>query len=186
MKDIDIVNLYWQRNQKAISETSSKYGRYCKSIAKNILYNNQDVEECVNDTYLNAWNSMPPHRPKVLSAFIGKITRHLSFDKLRYKNAEKRGGGEIYLVLDELAECVSGSENVAEEVERKELIGEINEFLNTLPQEKCNIFLCRYWYAYPVSAIAKQFGMTENNVSVTLNRIRKNLKEYLTERDYEL
>lgn len=185
MEDREIVNLYWQRNQNAINETASKYGNYCKTIANNILHNHEDSEECVNDTYLNAWNSIPPHRPNALSAFLGKITRHLSFDKLRYKNADKRGG-EIHLVLDELAECVSGTENVENEIERKELINVINDFLNTLSQEKSNIFLCRYWYAYPVSKIAKQFGLTENNVSVTLNRTRKKLKEYLTERGYEL
>ena len=177
MEDREIVNLYWQRNQNAINETASKYGNYCKTIANNILHNLEDSEECVNDTYLNAWNSIPPHRPNVLSAFLGQITRHLSFDKLRYKNADKRGGGEIHLVLDELAECVSGTENVESEIERKELINVINDFLNTLSQEKSNIFLCRYWYAYPVSKIAKQFGLTENNVSVTLNRTRKKLKE---------
>ncbi len=186
MEDKDIVALYWQRNQKAISETQTKYGNYCHSIAMNILFNNEYVEECVNDTYLNAWNSMPPHRPNVLSVFLGKITRHLSFDKLRFKNADKRGGGEIHLVLDELAEIVSGNESTDDELYRKELIKEINEFLNTLSKEKCNIFICRYWYAYPVSQIAKQFGMTENNVSVTLNRIRNNLKAFLTERGYDL
>lgn len=186
MEDKDIVNLYWERNQKAISETQTKYGNYCHSIAMNILLNNEDVEECVNDTYLNAWNSMPPHRPKILSVFLGKITRHLSFDKLRYKNADKRGSGEIPLILDELAEIVSGNESADDELYRKELIKEINEFLNTLSKEKCNIFICRYWYAYPVSQIARQFGVTENNVSVTLNRIRNNLKQFLTERGYDL
>ena len=186
MEDRDIVNLFWQRSEDAIRETASKYGGYCKSIAKNILGSNEDAEECVNDTYLNAWNSMPPHRPKILSTYLGKITRHLSFDKFRHKNANKRGGGEIAIVLDELAECVSGTESVENEVSRKLLVEEINSFLNTLPQEKCNIFLCRYWYAIPVSEIAKRFGMTENNVSVTLNRMRKNLKTYLTERGYDL
>ena len=186
MEDKDIVDLYWQRNENAIKETSSKYGNYCKSIANNILQNNEDSEECVNDTYLRAWNSIPPHRPAFLSVFLGKITRHLSFDKLRYKNADKRGGGEIYIVLDELAECVSGNESADEELERKELIKVINDFLETMSKEKCNIFLCRYWYAYPVSKIAKQFGMTENQVSVVLNRTRRKLKEYLTERGYNL
>ena len=186
MEDKDIVNLYWERNQKAISETQTKYGNCCHSIAMNILLNNEDVEECVNDTYLNAWNSMPPHHPKILSVFLGKITRHLSFDKLRYKNADKRGSGEIPLILDELAEIVSGNESADDELYRKELIKEINDFLNTLSKEKCNIFICRYWYAYPVSQIARQFGVTENNVSVTLNRIRNNLKQFLTERGYDL
>jgi RNA polymerase sigma-70 factor (ECF subfamily) len=186
MEDKDIVAMYWQRNQKAINETRAKYGNYCHSIAMNILLNNEDVEECVNDTYLNAWNSMPPHRPNILSVFIGKITRHLSFDKLRYKTADKRGGGEIHLVLDELAEIVSGNESADDVLYRKELIKEINEFLNTLSKKNFNIFVCRYWYACPVSHIAKQFRMTENNVSVTLNRIRSSLKAFLTERGYDL
>lgn len=186
MEDRDIVSLFWQRDEDAIRETAFKYGGYCTSIAKNILGSNEDVEECVNDTYFNAWNSMPPHRPNILSTYLGKITRHLSFDKFRHKKADKRGGGEISIVLDELAECVSGTECVENEVFRKLLIEEINSFLNTLPKEKCNIFLCRYWYAIPVSEIAKRFRMTENNVSVTLNRVRGKLKIYLTERGYDL
>ena len=186
MEDRDSVDLYWQRNQDAIHETASKYGNYCESIAKNILANSEDAQECVNDTYLSAWNSIPPHRPNFLSTYLGKITRHLSFDRFRHKNAGKRGGGEIALVLDELAECVSGTDSVEDAFARKQLITEINAFLNTLPQEKCSIFLCRYWYAVPVSEIAKRFGMTENNVSVTLNRTRNKLKIYLTEKGYDL
>lgn len=186
MNDQDIVNLYWQRNQKAISATASKYGAYCKSIAKNILSNKEDVEECVNDTYLHAWNTMPPHRPNCLSVFLGKITRNLSFDRFRYQRAKKRGSGELTLVLDELAECVSGHDSVEQEIEKQELIRTLNAFLNTLSEEKCNIFLCRYWYVMPISEIAKRFKTSENNISVTLNRIRQNLKKYLTERGYEL
>ena len=186
MEDRDIVDLYFQRNKTAINETALKYGGYCKAIAKNILANNEDAEECVNDTYLNAWNSIPPHKPKILSVYLGKITRHLSFDKIRYNNAVKRGGGEINLVLDELAECVSGNESVENELNKQQLIQEINSFLNTLPRENRSIFLCRYWYVMPVSDIAKRFGMTENNVSVALNRIRNKLKVYLEERGYDL
>lgn len=186
MEDREIVELYWERDQNAIKETASKYGGYCRSIARNILGNKEDAEECVNDTYLNAWNAMPPHRPNILSTFLGKITRRLSFDRFRRNHADKRGGGEIAIVLDELAECVSGADNVEQAFARKELIGEINAFLGTLPQEKCSIFLCRYWYAIPVSQIAKRFGMKENNVSVSLNRMRTQLKIYLTERGYDL
>lgn len=147
MEDREIVNLYWERNSNAIKETASKYGGYCKAIAKNILGNNEDAEECVNDTYLNTWNSIPPNRPNVLSTYLGKITRNLSFDRFRQRHADKRGGGEIELVLDELGECVSGADSVEQEVEKKELIRAINSFLDTLSQEKCNIFLCRYWCA---------------------------------------
>ena len=186
MEDREIINLYWERNSNAIKETASKYGGYCKSIAKNILGNNEDAEECVNDTYLNTWNSIPPNRPNILSTYLGKITRNLSFDRFRHRHADKRGGGEIELVLDELGECVSGADSVEQEVEKKELVRAINSFLDTLSQEKCNIFLCRYWYALPVSEIATRFGMSEGNVSVTLNRIRSKLKNYLKERGYDL
>ena len=120
MEDKEIVELYWQRNQKAINETASKYGSYCIYIAKNILNNYEEAEECVNDTYLNAWNSIPPNRPNVLSTFLGKIIRHLSIDKLRRAKADKRGRGEFALVLDELAECVSGRESVSDEFEKKQ------------------------------------------------------------------
>lgn len=186
MEDREIVNLYWNRNEDAISETDSKYGGYCKSIAKNILENFEDVEECVNDTYLKAWNSMPPKRPNRLSTYLGKITRNISFDRYRHGKARKRGGGEIALVLDELAECVSGIDSVEQEVSRNQLIEDINGFLNLLPKEKCNIFLCRYWYAMPVTEIAKRFKTTEGNVSVVLNRIRNKLKRYLAERGHDL
>ena len=186
MEDREIVNLYWERNSNAINETASKYGSYCKLIAQNILGNNEDAEECVNDTYLNTWNSIPPHRPNILSTYLGKITRNLSFDRFRYKQADKRGGSHIELVLEELGECVSSADSVEQEIEKKELVKAINSFLDTLSQEKCNIFLCRYWYALPVSEIAKGFGMTENNVSVTLTRIRIKLKNYLKERGYDL
>lgn len=120
MEDREIVNLYWERNSNAIKETASKYGGYCKAIAKNILGNNEDAEECANDTYLNTWNSIPPNRPNVLSTYLGKITRNLSFDRFRHRHADKRGGGEIELVLDELGECVSGADSVEQEVEKKE------------------------------------------------------------------
>ncbi len=186
MEDKEIVNLYWEKNTNAIKETASKYGRYCKMIAKNILGNNEDAEECFNDTYLNTWNSIPPNRPNVLSAYLGKITRNLSFDRFRHRHADKRGGGEIELVLKELGECVSGTGSVEQEFEKKELVRAINSFLDTLSQEKCNIFLCRYWYALSVSEIAKRFGMSEGNVSVTLTRSRGKLKTYLKGRGYDI
>lgn len=185
MNDSEIVQLYWERNQTAISATSEKYGHYCNSIARNILGNNEDAEECVNDTYLNAWNSMPPHRPDFLSTFIGKITRNLSFNRYKRQRAEKRGGGEFPLVLDELG-SISGFHDVEQEIDRQELVEAINVFLNQLPIIKRNIFICRYWYADSISDIAKRFEMTDNNVSVTLTRTRNKLKAYLSERGFEL
>lgn len=185
MNDSDIIQLYWDRDDRAISETSEKYGRYCKTIAKNILENEQDAEECVNDTYLSAWNAMPTHWPEQLAAFLGKLTRNLSFNKYKYNRAEKRGGGEIMLVLDELADCVSGVDNVEQEIGRRELAEAVSSFVEGLPERKRKIFVCRYWYADPISEIARVHGMGPGNVSKTLERVRKQLKIYLTERGFE-
>ena len=184
MNDKDIIQLYFNRDQSALSATAKKYGKYCTSIAKNILGSNEDAEECVNDTYLSAWNSIPPTRPTILSAFLGKITRNLAFNKYKHNHVMKRGSGEIAVVLDELAECVSGLEDVEQEIDRRELIAEINSFLDTLSPKKRNIFICRYWYSDSIPSIAKRYEMTESNVSVTLNRLRSKLKEYLSERGY--
>lgn len=186
MEDRDIVNLYLDRNFAAINETAAKYGNYCGSIARSILGNEEDAEECVNDTYLNAWNSIPPHRPDSLSTYLGKITRNLSFDRFRKQTADKRGGGETALVLEELSECVSGKDSVEQAFDRQELAQVINDFLDTLPKKKYRIFLCRYWYAYSIPEIAEKFKITEGNVSVTLNRIRAKLKKFLEERSYEI
>lgn len=186
MEDNSIIQLYWDRNDRAIRATADKYGRYCKTIAKNILSNEEDAEECVNDTYLNAWNTMPPHWPKQLSTFLGKITRNLSFNKYKHDRAEKRGGGEIALVLDELIDCVSDTDSVEQIVDRRELIGAINTFVRGLSAEKRSIFVRRYWYADPVSKIAEDHGMGAGSVSKVLERTRKQLKAYLTERGFEL
>lgn len=186
MDDKDIIDLYFERNELAIEATANKYGAYCTSIAKNILGNDEDAGECVNDTYLNTWEAIPPTRPSFFSAFLAKITRNLAFNIYRRNHAEKRGGGEVSLVLDELSECVSGKDNVEMEVEKKELIETINSFLKTLEPGKRNIFVCRYWYSDSVKEIAKRFKMTESNVSVTLNRLRTKLKKYLLERGFEV
>ena len=186
MEDREIVNLYWERNSNAIKETASKYGGYCKAIAKNILGNNEDAEECVNDTYLNAWNSMPTHWPKQLETFLGKITRNLSFNKYKHDHAEKRGSGEITLVLDELTDCVSDTDNVEQVLDHQELIKAISSFVRSLSENKRNLFVRRYWYADSVSAIANDTGMLQGTVSKTLERTRKQLKAYLTERGFEI
>lgn len=186
MNDKDIIQLYLNRDQRALSATAKKYGKYCTSIVKNILGNNEDAEECVNDTYLSTWDSIPPTIPTILSAFLGKNTRNLAFNKYKHNHVMKRGNGEIAVVLDELAECVSGVDDVEQEIDRRELVATINSFLETLPPKKRNIFICRYWYSDSVSSIARRYEMTESNVSVTLNRLRSKLKEYLLERGYVL
>ena len=186
MDDNDIIRLYWDRDHQAIHATSEKYGHYCKSIARNILNNEEDAEECVNDAYLSAWNSMPPHRPEHLAAFLGKITRNLSLNKYRRDRAEKRGGGEAALILNELADCVSGTDSVEQLMERRELIKAVNTFVRGLSSEKRIMFTRRYWYADSVSDIAKDRRMLPGTVSKTLERTRKQLKAYLTERGFDL
>lgn len=186
MDDSKIVQLYWDRDEQAIPATSDKYGTYCISIAQNILGNQEDAEECVNDTYMSAWNSMPPHRPKILSVFLGKITRNLSLNRYKQNTAGKRGGREVPVVLDEIAELVSDTGSVEQEVDRKELVKAIDAFLDRLPTDKRSIFICRYWYFDSVSKIAARFGMTENHVSVTLNRLRVKLHNDLLERGFDL
>lgn len=186
MDDAKIVQLYWDRNEQAIPATANKYGNYCTSIAKNILGNHEDAEECVNDTYMNAWNSMPPDRPNILSTFLGKIVRNLSLNRYKHNTADKRGGGQATVVLDEISNLVSGKDDVEQEINRKELVRAIDSFLDRLPTDKRNIFVCRYWYFDSISDIANRFGMTENNVSVTLNRLRLKLHNYLLERGFEL
>lgn len=185
MDDNAIIRLYWDRNEQAIRATSEKYGRYCKTIAKNILYSEEDAEECVNDTYLGAWNAMPSHWPEQLSTFLGKITRNLAFNRYRHDRAKKRGGGEITLVLDELADCVS-DEDLEQSIDHQELIKAVGLFLRGLPAGKRNMFVRRYWYADPVSEIAKKYGILQGTVSKTLERTRKQLKLFLTERGFEL
>ena len=186
MDDVKIVQLYWDRNEQAIPVTANKYGNYCTSIAINILGNREDAEECVNDTYMNAWNSMPLHRPNILSTFLGKIVRNLSIKRYKHNTADKRGGGQATVVLDEIAEFVSDTDSVEKEIDHRELVKAIDSFLDRLPTDKRSIFVCRYWYFDSVSDIANRFGMTENNVSVTLNRLRLKLHNYLLERGFEL
>lgn len=186
LEDNKIVQLYWERNQDAIPATAEKYGAYCASIARNILGNYEDAEECVNDTYMSAWNSIPPHKPSVLSTFLGKITRNLSITRHRTLHAQKRGKGQTHLVLNELTDCVSGRDDPESAYSRQELIEAINDFLRSLPAEKRSIFLCRYWYFDSISEIAYRFNKSDNAVSVTLNRLRSQLRHCLTERGFDL
>ena len=184
MEDNRIVDLYWQRNESAINETATKYGKYLHSISYHILLNDEDAEECVNDTYNDAWQSMPPHRPSILSTFLGKITRRISIDLWRKHSADKRGGGEVALALDELDECVSGNSNVENEIERQELQQKLNAFLMGLPRLERQVFMCRYWYMDSVSDIAKQFDFSESKVKSMLFRTRNKLRTMLEKEGY--
>jgi RNA polymerase sigma factor (sigma-70 family) len=186
MEDAEIVRLYWDRNEQAIHATAEKYGSYCTSIAKNILGSYEDTEECVNDTYMNAWNSMPPHRPDILSTFLGKIVRNISLNRFRHNAARKRGGGELPAVLDELSGLVSGSDDVEQAISCRELVKTIDAFLGTLSPEKRSIFIRRYWYTDSIPEIGAMYGMTDGAVSAALSRIRLNLHNYLLERGFAL
>lgn len=179
MEDQQIIELYFRRSEQAIAETSGKYGRYCHTIANNVLGNPEDAEECVNDTWYNTWNAIPPANPSCLRAFLGRITRNLSINRFLSRNAEKRGGGETAAVLDELAECLADKETVESAVEEKELSQMINRFLMTLPEQKRVIFLRRYWYLCPVAEIASSLRVSESMVKMSLLRMRKQLKAYL-------
>lgn len=179
MEDKQIIELYWQRSDCAIAETAKKYGTYCFSVANNILQNREDSEECVNDTWLCAWNSMPPQKPDRLKLFLAKITRNLSINRYNAKKTKKRGGGEMDAVFDELSWCVSADGNASDAIESKALEQCINRFVRSLPARECNLFVRRYFFAESVSDIAKRYGMTDNHVSVVLSRTRQKLKKAL-------
>ena len=179
--DAEIIKLYFDRDEAAVAETAEKYGIYCYTIAFNVLGSEEDSKETVNDTYLKAWNSIPPHRPTVFSAFIGKITRRLSISKWRKHTAEKRGGNEYELSLDELSECVADKSDTEKKLEDKEITALINKFLRDLPETQRNVFICRYWYMDSVSSIANEFRFSESKVKSMLMRTRQKLKQRLTE-----
>ena len=181
MDDQKIVELYWARDEEAIRHTADRYGQYCYAIAYNILSVREDSEECVNDTYLDAWNSMPPHRPTILSAFLGKITRSIAIDRWRENRAQKRGGGEIALALDELSECVASSGDVVKEVETLEVAAAVQRFLNTLPETERRVFVRRYWHMEPVADLAKRFGCGQSRIKSMLHRTRGKLQKHLRE-----
>ena len=183
MDDLEIIELYFCRDEKALTETARKYGNYCYTVAFSVLNSMEDSKETVNDTYLELWNTIPPERPTVLSAFIGKITRRLAIDRWRKNTAVKRGGGEFEVTLDELSECISDNTNVEKIVEGKLVVSTINEFLKKLPDTERNVFICRYWYADSVKSVAKQFGFSESKVKSMLMRTRTKLKQKLAEEE---
>lgn len=184
MDDSAIIDLYFDRSETAISETEKKYGPYCYSIAYNILTNQEDAEESVSDTYMAAWNAMPPRRPSILSTFLGKITRHLSIDRWRSRNAYKRGGGEMVLALEELEDCIAGGEDVEKTLERKELARLFNGFLSGLPETERCVFLCRYWYLDSIADLEIRFGFSQSKLKSMLHRTRGKLRAELQKGGY--
>ena len=179
MEDNQIIKLYQERSEIAISETANKYGTYCHSIAYRILHNEEDSEECVNDTYFKAWQVIPPQCPNKLSVFLGRITRNLALDRYRYYNRERRGNGQVALILEELQECVSNSNHTEQAVEEKMLVEVLNHFLHGLPKEKRMMFLRRYWYMSSIKEIAKDYEWSEGKVKMMLFRMRNKLKQVL-------
>lgn len=184
MLDEQIVALYWSRSEQAIAETGEKYGGYLNRIAYGVLRDTLDAQECVNDTYHSAWNAMPPSKPDRLSAFLGKITRRLSIDRLRRQTAEKRGGGELPLALDELSGCVSGVDTAEDEILRQELSSLLDAFLSSLPDTERRVFLRRYWYLDSIAEIAERFGFTQSKTASMLHRTRRKLREALWKEGY--
>ena len=179
MDDSRIIALYWARSEEAIRETDQKYGPYCRTIAWNILQDREDSEECVNDTWLQAWNTIPPKKPSLLKAFLGKITRNLALDKYRFYRAQKRGGQETHLALEELKDCIphpSTTEQAAEDLALTEVL---DRFLAGLKPETRKLFLRRYWYASSIQDIARDYGMSESKVKTTLHRTREKLRRHL-------
>ena len=186
MEDKDIIRLYYERSEEAINETARKYSALLSSIAFGILRSREDAEECVNDTYMRAWNSIPPNRPKRLSAFLGKITRNLSLNRYSQLTAQKRGGGSKDVALEELEECVPAVGDVQREVEDGELGELINVFLGKLSRESRIIFMRRYWYFCTVREIAEDMQIGESKVKMSLSRTRKKLKQFLEKKGVAL
>lgn len=181
MEDQAIIDLYWQRSDRAIAESDSKYGRYCTTIATNICGNQEDAEECVSDTWFTAWNQMPPKRPTILSAFFGAITRNTAINYVRTRQRKKRGGGQMDLVLSELEDCLPSSDDVEKAMEMRELMGAIRQFVGDLREEDRTLFLARYYYMTPIAQIAERLHYSESKVKTTLYRLRQQLGKKLKE-----
>lgn len=178
VEDKNIVDLYWNRKDSAIVETSEKYGSYLFKISFNILYSKEDSEECVNDTYLKAWNSIPPNRPKLLKAFLGKITRNLSIDLYR-KNRTKGRSGEVEIAIEELEGVIPSGEDIFKTLDEKYLVEKINEFLERINRQDRKIFLLRYFYLHSSKDIEKLTDIKVSTINTILYRTRNKLRKHL-------
>ena len=178
MDDRRIVELFLERSEEAILETDIKYGRYCHKIAFNVLGNDEDSEECVNDAYMRAWGSIPPNEPDSMASYIGRITRNLALDKLRQKQSDKRGNGEVPVVLDELAECVSGHDELERRQDSAEIAAAIDSFLNELNSVERGVFMRRYWMMEPIADVANRYDISVSKTTTMLFRLRNRLKKH--------
>ena len=181
MEDYKIVDLYWARNEQGISESDRKYGKILRSLSFSLLSSHEDAEECVNDTYLDAWNAMPQARPTYLGAFLSKITRRISIDRFRADHREKRGG--MGAVVEELSDCIPSPDSVEKEWEGRQITATIERFLASQPAERRVIFVRRYFYTQSVSEIAAELHLGESKVKVVLYRLREELRKELEEQD---
>ena len=179
MDDNEIIDLYWARSQQAIAESERKYGAYCRTVARNILSRTEDAEECVNDTWLRAWNVMPPQRPALLQAFFGRLTRNLSLDRWRRDRAQKRGGSQVELALEELEDCLAARDRVDEAMDAQTTADLISGFVRGLAQQDRVLFVRRYWHLDDIQTLAKRMGMGQSQVKSRLHRIRQRLKAEL-------
>lgn len=179
MQDQRIIGLFWARDESAIGAVAAVYSSYCHRIAYNILQNNEDAEECVNDTWLSAWNAIPPHRPNNLATFLGKLTRNHALNRYDLRHAQKRGRGQTELALEELKDCIPATGSVEDALDEKTLTAAIEEFLLAQPVLQRKIFVGRYWHLYSVRALARAYGISESKTASLLFRMRNKLKSHL-------
>jgi len=179
VEDSKIVDLFWERSETAIAQAQNKYQRYCHYIAYNILGSDEDAQECVNDTYIRVWDSIPPHRPERLSSFMGKITRNLALDRIKSRNRQKRRGSQITAAIGELKECIPDLAYPSDIADDIALRDALNSFLYSLSDETMKIFLQRYWYMSSIKEISEELSVSQSKVKITLHRTRNALKLYL-------
>lgn len=181
MEDSEIVRLYWARSESAIEETANKYGGYCMKIAVNILDDEEDAKECVTDAYFQVWESVPPNTPSFLSVYLGKITRNLALNRMKYLNRQKRGGKTAKLIFEEIEDCIPDGQDTEKQFDDRYIAELINAYLKKLPEEDCSLFLRRYWYFDSIKEIALRYSVSESRVKSRLHRMRKKLKAALEE-----
>ncbi|MBU5627557.1 sigma-70 family RNA polymerase sigma factor [Oscillibacter sp. MSJ-2] len=185
MEDSQIVDLYWRREEAAISATARKYGTFCHRISRNILSAEEDAEECVNDTYIHAWNSIPPQRPNRLGAYLGRVVRNLSINLWHKNHAQKRYSG-IEALLSEIEECIPSRQTVEHKVEEIELTGFLNAWLASLPRDDRILFLRRYWYGEALNTLEQELGVSHGKLAKRMYRLRAELREALEKEGYSL
>ncbi len=183
LRDSEIIAMFERRDERAIAEVQNKYGKYCTAVALNILKNREEADLAVNDALMRLWEKIPPEKPNNLAGFAAKTTKLLCLNRYTSDRAQKRGMSETELILDELEEVVSSGHNVERTFEQKELMSAVNDFLGTLPKKKRDMFILRYWYRMSLKDLSARLGLSENNISVSIGRIRKKLLDYLKRRE---